>query len=210
MDDPRTTLLEVLDAWWDPPEDLVCQLPRGGTMLSYVGHADVTRALIETDPEWSWEPMATDDHGRPVLERDEQGRPVGLWAWLTVCGVRRPAYGSCKPGAPEAIKELIGDSLRNGAMRHGFCGGLWSRADRADAGPAQVTPEQVQQIVQAASDAGLDADHAKTILHGVAGVWSSKEVPAEKFGLVIQAMRAAGAEKVKAVADQLGGEVLAA
>jgi len=36
------------------------------------------------------------------------------------------------PGKGEAIKELIGDLCRNGALRFGVGGSLWSKADRAE------------------------------------------------------------------------------
>jgi len=127
-------LLKILaQTWWQPPAELIATLPGrgGGPALSYLGHADTTRALIETDPHWSWEPMGFDDQGQPVVVRDDRGNPVGIWIWLTVCGVRRPAYGSCVAGKNEAVKELIGDAIRNGAMRFGVAGGLWSKADRS-------------------------------------------------------------------------------
>jgi hypothetical protein len=43
--------------------------------------------------------------------------------------VERPAYGSCEPGKRDAVKELIGDAIRNGAMRFGVAGGLWSKGE---------------------------------------------------------------------------------
>ena len=130
-------LTALAQDWWQPPADLIATLPKGGVQLQYLGHADTTRALIEADPTWTWCPMATDDAGLPVLDRDDQGRPVGMWIWIQVCGVERPAYGSCEPGKRDAVKELIGDALRNGAMRFGVAGALWSRADRTDDAPAK-------------------------------------------------------------------------
>ena len=118
----RTTmevLTDLLRDWWQPPAELIATLPKGGVSLQYLGHADTTRALIEADPCWTWEPMGRDANGQPVLERDDAGRPVGLWIWGTVCGVTRPAYGSCDAGKREAIKELIGDAIRNLALRFG-------------------------------------------------------------------------------------------
>jgi len=140
--DARDTLAALARDWWQPPAELIATLPKGGVQLSYLGHADTTRALIEADPEWTWIPMATDEHGLPVLDRDEQGRPVGMWIWLQVCGVERPAYGSCEPGKRDAVKELVGDAIRNGAMRFGVAGGLWSRADRGDGGKAKRAPRK--------------------------------------------------------------------
>jgi hypothetical protein len=125
-------LRNLLKDWWDPPPALISTLPKGGIELKYLGHSDTSRALTECDPGWTWEPMGFTDDGQPVLVTNDQGQPVGLWGWLTVCGIRRPAYGSVMPGKGEAVKELIGDLIRNGAMRFGVAGGLWSKADRAE------------------------------------------------------------------------------
>jgi hypothetical protein len=126
-------LLELLKEWWNPPGELIATLPKGGISLKYLGHSDTSRALTEADPFWTWEPMGITEDGQPVLTLNDQGQPVGLWAWLTVCGVRRPCYGSVMPGKGDALKELIGDAIRNGAMRFGVAGALWSKADRAEA-----------------------------------------------------------------------------
>src|SRR6478736_2056448 len=50
--------------------------------LDYVGHAALTDRLLDVDPEWTWEPLAFDQKGFPLL--DENG---GMWIKLTVCGV---------------------------------------------------------------------------------------------------------------------------
>jgi hypothetical protein len=100
--------------------------------LDYVGHADVTRRLLDTDPMWSWEPAATDGNGLPLLDTDDKDNPVGLWIKLTVCGVTRLGYGSCPSGQNDAVKVLIGDALRNAAMRFGVALDLWAKGDRAD------------------------------------------------------------------------------
>lgn len=145
-DGPDTgALRELMEKWWQPPEELIATLPKGGVALSYLGHADTTRALIETDPAWEWEPMAHDEQGLPILDRDESGRPVGLWIYITVCGRTLPAYGSCQPNARDAVKELIGDAIRNGAMRFGVAGALWSKADRTEEQPkAKAAPRRQQ------------------------------------------------------------------
>ena len=124
-------LLELLKEWWNPPDELIATLPKGGISLKYLGHSDMSRALTECDPFWTWEPMGVSEDGQPILQLNDQGQPVGLWAWLTVCGVRRPCYGSVMPGKGDALKELIGDAIRNGAMRFGVAGALWSKADSA-------------------------------------------------------------------------------
>ena len=92
--------------------------------LDYVGHAALTDRLLDADPEWSWEPLHVVD-GLPVF--DGFG---GMWIKLTVCGVTRMGYGAAdgKDG-PNAIKEVIGDALRNAAMRFGAALDLWHKGD---------------------------------------------------------------------------------
>lgn len=91
--------------------------------LDYMGHAAVTDRLLDADPEWNWDWIAKDDHGNPIY--DAVG---GLWITLTVCGVTRKAYGAAEgKKGPDAIKEIIGDALRNGAMRFGVGLELWHK-----------------------------------------------------------------------------------
>lgn len=95
--------------------------------LDYVGHAALTNRLLDADPNWVWEPVAFRD-GLPAF--DSTG---GLWIRLTVCGVTRLGYGHAAgktnqdPGARE--KEVIGDALRNAAMRFGAALDLWHKGD---------------------------------------------------------------------------------
>lgn len=93
--------------------------------LDYVGHAALTDRLLDCDPEWNWAPVAVNDDGTP--RTDENG---GMWIKLTVCGVTRLGYGhpDGKKGG-DAIKELIGDALRNAAMRFGAALDLWHKGD---------------------------------------------------------------------------------
>lgn len=100
--------------------------------LDYVGHAEVTDRLLQADPEWVWEPMAFDAAGLPAI--DSYG---GLWIRLTVAGVMRIGYGHAdgKTGA-DAVKESIGDALRNAAMRFGVALDLWGAHGPAEAGQA--------------------------------------------------------------------------
>lgn len=100
--------------------------------IDYVGHADVTARLLESDPAWNWEPKAEDEHGLPLFDTDDKGNPVGLWIKLTVGGVTRLGYGSCPSNQNDAVKVLIGDALRNAAMRFGVALDLWAKGDRAD------------------------------------------------------------------------------
>lgn len=105
---------EVCGSWHHP--DVV--------HLDYVGHAALTDRLLDVDPHWSWEPVADPaSHGLPVA----QG---GMWIKLTVCGVSRYGFGhpDGKAGG-DAVKETIGDALRNAAMRFGAALDLWHKGD---------------------------------------------------------------------------------
>ena len=114
--------------------------------LDYVGHADVTSRLIEADPGWNWEPRAEDEHGLPLFDTDAKGAPVGLWIRLTVGGVSRLGYGSCPSGQNDAVKVLIGDALRNAAMRFGVALDLWAKGDRADPTAENATASGGQAV----------------------------------------------------------------
>lgn len=112
--------------------------------LDYVGHAALTDRLLEADPAWTWEPLAI-DNGLPVM--DNMG---GMWIRLTVCGVTRLGYGHAgdKQGG-DAIKEVIGDALRNAGMRFGAALDLWHKGDlHGDANPEdqQAPPKQDQDM----------------------------------------------------------------
>ena len=96
--------------------------------LDYVGHAQVTARLLEVDPGWTWEPVAFDTDGLPAVAVEQDGRRV-LWIRLTVCGVTRLGVGIVGSGKPEVEKELIGDALRNAAMRFGVALDLWAKGD---------------------------------------------------------------------------------
>lgn len=93
--------------------------------LDYVGHAALTDRLLDSDPTWNWEPVAFDERGAPM--RDSEG---GMWIRLTVCGQTRLGYGHAdgKRGG-DAVKEVIGDALRNAAMRFGAALDLWHKGD---------------------------------------------------------------------------------
>lgn len=91
--------------------------------LDYVGHAALTDRLLDADPMWTWEPATPD--GLPALDRNG-----GMWIKLTVAGVTRLGYGAAdgKQGG-DAVKEVIGDALRNAAMRFGAALDLWHKGD---------------------------------------------------------------------------------
>jgi hypothetical protein len=113
--------------------------------LDYVGHAALTDRLLDCDPEWFWEPVALNPDGTPKV--DGNG---GMWIKLTVCGVTRWGYGhpDGKTGG-NAIKEVIGDALRNAAMRFGAALDLWHKGDLHkdddDAPPHEPPPDPSQE-----------------------------------------------------------------
>lgn len=138
-------------------KDVMDQLPKGMCSvchtyhatskvihLDYVGHAAVTDRLLDADPAWFWEPLAIGLDGLPVF--DKKG---GLWIWLTVLGVRRLGYGSAEakswsvPGALE--KEIIGDAIRNAAMRFGVALELWHKGELHKTDPSTATPPQGEE-----------------------------------------------------------------
>lgn len=126
-----------------PPEQ-IGKLPKGGVTLDFVGHGYLTARLLDVDPLWTWEPMALDGNGLPLL--DENG---GLWIRLTVCGVTRLGYGDAggRKG-PTAMKEIIGDALRNAGMRFGMALELWCKGD-PDAPQPPSRKRQAQDALMA-------------------------------------------------------------
>ncbi len=110
------------------PPGAIGQLPRAGIKLDYVGHAAVTDRLLKADPAWTWEPLAFGDDGRPLII--VRGSEASMWIRLTVCDVTRIGVGTVKSDAFEVEKQLIGDAIRNAAMRFGVALDLWSKEER--------------------------------------------------------------------------------
>lgn len=129
--------------------ECVGKLPKGGVMLDYVGHANITARLNAVDPLWTWQPFAVDEHGLPAMDYNAAGQPVGMWIYLTIFGKTLPAYGDGK-----GQKEIIGDALRNGAMRFGVGLYLWSKDELEGCEvPATATPAPRQQPAPASQRA---------------------------------------------------------
>ena len=150
MTDPNLTNLAKLRVPF-PPEQ-IGKLPKGGVQLDVVGHGFITARLLDVDPLWTWEPVALDGQGLPLL--DEFG---GLWIRLTVCGVTRLGYGDAggRKG-PNAVKEAIGDALRNAGMRFGLALDLWSKGDPDAPPPPKKLPTHVAKLAAVAKQHGLD------------------------------------------------------
>lgn len=116
------------------PPAVIGKLPKGNATLDFVGHAAVTDRLLSVDPQWSWEPFATDENGLPAYDR-----AGNLWIRLTVLGVTRIGVGD----GPDP-KQRIGDALRNAAMRFGVALDLWTKGELESTDPnggdAQARP----------------------------------------------------------------------
>lgn len=137
--------------------------------LDYVGHAETTDRFLAADPEWTWEPLALDANGLPAFDRFG-----GLWIRLTIAGVTRLGYGAATEGktGPDAVKEVIGDALRNAGMRFGVALDLWGAKfkdsteehDEPEVAPLP-TPDQVALFaaLTKAIDEALSADDIATV-----------------------------------------------
>lgn len=132
------------------PDNLVSKFPSNAganANKEYAGHAAVTDRLLEVDPEWTWKFLGD---GTPVF--DDVG---GIWIELTVCGVTRIGYGfpeRLKGG--NAIKEAIGDAIRNAAMRFGVGLEFWFKGDlfaEPDKGGFLLTESQLKELSTALS-----------------------------------------------------------
>lgn len=115
--------------------------------LDYVGHAWVTDRLNEVDPLWNWE---------PVPNPAELGLPVTagcFWIQLTVLGVSRYGVGDAegKNGA-DAIKQMIGDALRNAAMRFGVALDLWKKDRHASTSTGSTADESAGSSLMPTED----------------------------------------------------------
>lgn len=124
--------------------------------LDYVGHGAVTARLGEVDAEWQWSPRAGWDPatGGPVFIRSGNN-PVGLWIDLEVLGVTRPGFGSCPSNQNDAEKVLIGDAIRNAAMRFGVAVEMWIKGHGDD--DEQIAATQVENAQgEPASDEDIE------------------------------------------------------
>lgn len=168
--------------------------------LDYVGHAALTDRLLDADPEWAWEPLAYGPDGLPRL--DAEG---GLWIKLTVCGVTRLGYGDAqgKTGG-DAMKEKIGDALRNAGLRFGAALELWHKGDlhvadaeAEDAPPQKAEPEPLPEYPQELFDANLPKWHS--------AIQSGVTTPANKIAQITTKYRLTQAQIDQINGIQTGG-----
>ncbi len=146
-------LKAVLEQYSTPDPRIVGTIIKNGVNLDFVGHAEITRILIEIDPMWNWQPVAWID-GRPAIH--ESNGVASMWGYLTLLGKTLIGVGTAntvittRAGEKYAKadmyeKELIGDFLRNAAMRFGICLNLWSKQDREQ--PAVSVPAPAKRAV---------------------------------------------------------------
>lgn len=118
--------------------------------LDYVGHAALTDRLLDADPNWNWEPFTTHE-GLPAF--DTSG---GLWIRLTVAGQTRIGYGHAEKSNFKEIgsreKEVIGDALRNAAMRFGAALDLWHKGELHIEVDEKTSPEAKEHEKTAKTD----------------------------------------------------------
>ncbi|QEW26702.1 hypothetical protein [Roseovarius indicus] len=177
--------------------------------LDYVGHAALTDRLLDCDPNWNWEPMAFSEAGTPLM--DDNG---GMWIKLTVCNQTRLGYGhpDGKRGG-DAIKEVIGDALRNAAMRFGAALDLWHKGDlhAAEDEPEKEDPKSEhngpsKDDIETATTSLSNAD----TLDRLRAIWSELPKPVQHVPAVIEAKdkrKAALERPQESVGEMIGDEI---
>lgn len=172
----------LFDLYGKPNPETISRLEKpGGVVLHYVGHAEITRILLEIDPAYSWEPLEV-INGRPavhlhtgvVRRRDTEVEVVmaSMWGRLTLEGVTRIAVGSAEAHKPDLDKELVSDFLRNAAMRFGIALTLWMKDDApvVTPHPARDATSPAQRPTGSTGTDGpkMASEPAKRFLRGLA------------------------------------------
>ena len=191
MENANTEKLKlVLEKYGVPDPKIVGKLPKGGIQLDFVGHADITKILLEIDPHWRWVPI-TWDNGRPAIHV-ENGMAT-MWGELTLLGQARLGVGSVRADKPDLDKELVGDFLRNAAMRFGICLSLWTKQEWEDHSSPAPAPQRTKTA------AGRLAQKAKE----VAGEEAEKELTEAQRAQFMDACAKKNLDPVK-VAERAG------
>lgn len=207
-------LKAVLEQYAVPDPKIVGTITKQGTALDFVGHAEITRILIEIDPLWNWQPAAWVD-GRPAVH--EANGTATMWGTLTLLnkamiGVgTAPMFITSRTGEKfmksDLDKELVGDFLRNAAMRFGICLSLWSKQDwdtKENVVPITTAKSGEREKSKQAHPTGIQPDNS------VVDVLSDSQIeqefatptkpPASKIGSVIS-------DKQKGLVSSLAKEV---
>lgn len=151
--------------------------------LDYVGHAALTDRLLDTDPHWSWEPVPEPASlGLPTA-------PGGMWIKLTVCGVSRYGFGhpDGKTGG-DAVKETIGDALRNAAMRFGAALDLWHKGDLHAEEPEEAAPSLEDRAIAHLKACAIDKGQFKSAWESNKEGWQ-KTMDREAYARVVAEMK---------------------
>lgn len=171
--------------------------------LDYVGHAALTDRLLDCDPSWNWEPLAFTQAGTPLT--DENG---GMWIRLTVCGVTRFGYGhpDGKKGG-DAIKEVIGDALRNAAMRFGAALDLWHKGD-LHGDEEQTPPPDPKAEYEASIAQAIRGIERETTVEGLVEFWKDLNANQRQIASDKRVVEAKDARKAELTVkpDDLGGD----
>lgn len=146
MEDNKEALSSILAKYGVPDPKIVGKLPKGGRQLDFVGHADVTKFLLEVDPNWRWVPIEWKD-GRPAIH--VANGMATMWGELTVLGQSRLGVGSVPADKADLDKELVSDFIRNAAMRFGFCLSLWTKQEWED---VSHTPQEPRKQLGSAAE----------------------------------------------------------
>lgn len=165
--DTTKLLADVLTKYAVPDPKIVSKLPKGGMQLDFVGHADITRILIEIDPLWTWEPVAYTDAGLPGFE--VVNGMAHMAGRMTVHGKTMLGIGSCQHNKPDLYKELVSDFLRNAAMRFGIGLSLWTKNEWEDLSHgipvATVAPAKKSAPKTADPDKRADLEAVAKFIH---------------------------------------------
>jgi hypothetical protein len=178
-------LSEILTKYGVPDPKIVGKLPKGNAQLDFVGHADVTKFLLETDPNWRWVPIEWKD-GRPAIHV-ENGMAT-MWGELTVLGQARLGVGSVRADKPDLDKELVSDFIRNAAMRFGFCLSLWTKQEWEDLdnhkpAPANKPVPKAAPAPAPAADGFISNEQRQQLQAACAKAGIAPEVMAQNAGL---------------------------
>jgi hypothetical protein len=169
-------LEDVYGHYGHPDPATVSVLNKNGVDLAYVGHAEITKALSEIDPMWTWEPVCAAD-GLPAIRiqngsiprRDREPITVDMatmWGRLTLCGVTRWAVGSVEAHKPDLDKELVSDFLRNAAMRFGVALSLWMKDSTAPVN-APKTVQRTSGATVITENGDLASDKQRNMIKAV-------------------------------------------
>ncbi len=176
--------------------------------LDYVGHAALTDRLLEADKNWNWEPLAFTPEGLPAF--DKTG---GLWIKLTVCNQTRLGYGHAESSSFKEIgsreKEVIGDALRNAAMRFGAALDLWHKGDlRLDEDDAtdekpKIDPKKATEGYKAETKE-LNKQELESYVFKMVTMLKGKKITEVKKSDLVSSMQKTNREKYKgALRDEL-------